>query len=86
MLLLYYAANLVQKLQNRKRIGASFIEVYLNFPHGREYYIMIENHSFNSTMELTFRDLLQFIAMYHKKRVPLLLWNETLSVSLIMTS
>ena len=41
---------------------------------------MREPQSFNSTMELASFDLLQFIAMYHKKRVPLLLWNETLSV------
>lgn len=42
--------------------------------------IMREPQSFNSTMELASFDLLQFITMYHKKRVPLLLWNETLSV------
>lgn len=45
---------------------------------------MREPQLFNSTMELASCDLLQFIAMYHKKRVPPQQRNETLSVGLIM--
>lgn len=47
---------------------------------------MREPQSFNSTMELASFDQLQFIIIYHKKRVPLLQWNETLSVGLIMNT